>query len=47
MIHSPSFGEGNGLDKASGIATKNTMTPHSVPATMMAECEIRSAEIAA
>src|ERR1700716_2218031 len=46
-IHSSSFGDGNGLDSASGIATKNTKTPHSTPATRMAECEIRSADIVA
>ena len=47
MTHSPSFNAGNGLDNASGIATKNTSAPHNTPATRMAEREIRSAAIAA
>ena len=31
MTHSPSFNAGNGLDNASGIATKNTSAPHNTP----------------
>src|SRR5712691_9312015 len=47
MVQSPGFGEGNGLDNASGTATKNTRAPHKEPATRMAEREIWSAEIVA
>src|SRR5262245_42136326 len=47
MTRSPSLGEGNGFDNASGTATKNTSAPHSAPATRMAEWEIRSAAVAA
>ena len=47
MVQSPGFGVGNGLDKASGAATKNTKAPHSEPPTRTAEREIWSAEIAA
>src|SRR5712691_5304066 len=47
MIHVSSFSDGNGLDSASGTATKNTRTPHNAPASTMAEREIRSADLAA
>src|SRR5215831_5574312 len=47
ITQSPSFGDGYGLDSASGTATKNTRTPHRLPATMMAVCEIRSAALTA
>src|SRR5262245_32641041 len=38
---------GNGLDSASGTATKNTSTPHSTPVSRMTEREIGSADLAA
>src|SRR5215470_2182152 len=37
MIQVSSLGDGNGLDSASGTATKNTRTPHNEPATTMAQ----------
>jgi hypothetical protein len=46
-IQALSRGSGNGLDEASGTATKNTRAPHSSPATTIAEWEIRSAELTA
>ena len=42
LIQPPSFGVGNGLDCASGKATKNTDTPHSSPAVRTAKLEMRS-----
>ena len=40
----PSRGVGNGLETASGTATKKTRPPHNVPATRMAGRETRSVE---
>src|SRR3984893_16460841 len=47
MIQVPSRGAGNGLDSASGTATKKTRIPHNAPASRTAEWEMRSAEITA
>src|SRR5215468_5842153 len=41
------IGVGNGLDSASGAATKNTRTPHSTPVSRMTEREIGSTDLAA
>src|SRR5216683_5763377 len=47
MTQLPSRGAGNGLDSASGTATKKTRMLHNAPATRIAEWEMRSAEITA